>query len=363
MILLSQGLELVRQITFLILLSIALGAIMLAACSSPPQRTPPKFTGRVLLLNGDGAQGQDLVELTSAPDGSAQNLNPITSGVFEAAASADQTQLLFATKDELMLRDLGSGAAKSVGKGQSYCLTWAPDGKRFSYKQKSADGKSTRLFVSDLAGQSKMIWEDTSGLEVAQKSCAQWIAADRIVFDRFVGMILKNAVGQTLKPNTTSITTVDAVRFTDSPRKLSVRAVCPSGAVFLTPADEPNPMQIATRVDRLDKLSTVPGPSEGRFIGFAAKSCVPFFVSQSLSTTTELFSLSPPNWQRSRAASIEQTFSPNARFVIKSSARLMIAGDAPNKLFLVDTESGDFIKLAPANGTIQNPVPIVWIEN
>jgi hypothetical protein len=337
---------------------------LLAACSSPPERPAPKFSGRLLFLNGSGPNGSDLVELTAAPDGSTHNLTNLTNGVFAATASADQTQLLYATKDEIMLRDLGSSATKSVLKGQSYCLTWAPDGKRFSYLQTSPDAKSAKLYVSDLEGKTKLIWEDTSGLETAPSRCAQWIGPDRIVFDRFSGMILKGAVGQSLKPNTSTIATVtESVKFTDSPRKLSVRAACPAGTVFLTPADEPNPMQIATRVDRLDKLSTVPGPSEGVFIGFAARSCVPFFISQSLSSTTDLFSLNPTNWQRLRTASIQQTFSPNARFVIKSSARLMIAGDAPDKLFLIDTESGDIVKLAPAAGTIQSPVPIVWIEN
>lgn len=337
---------------------------MLAACSSPPERPAPKFTGRLLLLNGTGPNGSDLVELTAAPEGSTHNLINITNGVLDATASADQTQLLYATKDEIMLRELGSGTAKSVLKGPSYCLTWAPDGKRFSYKQKTSDGKSTKLYVSDLEGKTKLIWEDATGLETAQSRCAQWIDPDRIVFDRFSGMILKGAVGQSLKPNTSTVATVsESVKFVDSPRKVSVRATCPSGTVFLTPADEPNPMQIATRVDRLDKLSAVPGPSEGVFIGFAAKSCLPFFVSQSLSSTTDLFSLNPTNWQRLRTASIQQTFSPNARFVIKSSARLMIAGDAPDKLFLIDTESGDIVKLAPSMGAIQSPVPIVWIEN
>jgi len=352
-----------RRASLLIITAIFGSTLMLVSCSSPLERTPPKFAGRLLFLNDNGAKAFDLVELTAA-DPSTLTANTITGNVLEAAASADQTQLVYSTKDQMILRDLHTGAAKSVAQGPSYCLTWAPDAKHFSYQQKSADGKSTKLYIADLDFREKLIWEDTSGLESAPGRCAQWIAADRIVFDRFVGMVLKNVVGQTLKPNTTTVANVgDAVKFSDTPRKLTVRAACPSGTVFLTPADEPNPMQIASRVDRLDKLSTVPGPSEGQFIGFAAKSCVPFFVSQSLSSTTDLFSLNPTNWQRLKGASIEQTFSPNARFVIKSSARLMIAGDAPNKLLLIDTESGGFVTLAPPGVTIQSPIPVVWIDN
>lgn len=337
--------------------------VLLSACSNPPERKVQKFSGRLLVLNGSASSGADLVEVSAAPDGSIQNQNTIAGGVFEAVANADQTQLLYATKDEILLRDLAGGTTKAIVKGQSYCLAWAPDGKRFSYKQRSPKGLSTKLYVSDLDGKNKLIWDDTSGLESAQSKCAQWIAPDRIVFDRFVGMIQKNASSQALKPNTSTIANVDPVKFVDSPRKWSVRAACPSGAVFLTPADERNPTFIATRIDRLNNLNTIPGPSDGQLIGLAAKSCFPFFIAQSASTTTDLFSLNPTNWQKLRTAAIQHTFSANARFVIRSSARLMIAGDAPDKLLLIDTESGDVTKLAAWTGAIQSPLPIVWIEN
>jgi hypothetical protein len=52
--------------------------------------------------------------------------------------------------------------------------------------------------------------------------------------------------------------------------------------------------------------------------------------------------------------------------VIKSSARLAVAGDTPDKLLLIDTESGEvtpFFKSAAANGiALVSPVPVVWIE-
>src|SRR5947209_7561965 len=122
-----------------------------SACSRAPEHTGPKFTGRLLFLNGSTSNGSDLVELTAASDGSTHNLNTIANGLFEATANPEQTQLLYATKDEILLRDLRSGEAKSLVKGQSFCLAWAPDGKRFSYKQRPATGgASVKLFVSDL---------------------------------------------------------------------------------------------------------------------------------------------------------------------------------------------------------------------
>ena len=91
---------------------------------------------------------------------------------------------------------------------------------------------------------------------------------------------------------------------------------------------------------------------------------MPFFISQSLSTTTDLFSLNPTNWQRLRTASITYTFSASAKFLIKSSAKLMVAGDAPDKLLLIDTESGDATPLVRSGDKkLMSPVPIVWIES
>ena len=42
----------------------------------------------------------------------------------------------------------------------------------------------------------------------------------------------------------------------------------------------------------------------------------------------------------------------------------MVAGDAPEKLLLIDTESGDVAPLTIAgNAKLSSPVPVVWIEN
>ena len=332
------------------------------ACSKAPERPPLKFTGRLVLLSG-GANNAALMELRPTADGQSYDLSTIANGVVEATASADQTQLLFATKDEIALRDLHTNAVKSLVKVDGFCLGWSPDGKRFSYKQKQ--GATTKLYVSDLAGQTKMIWEDSSGVERADaRYCAQWITPDRLVFDRFVGLIPKNSTSESLKPNTTTVATVaDSVKLVDGERKWSIQGVCPAGNVLLSPADQAQPIFVAKTSDRFEKLNPTPGSSEGRFIGFAAKSCVPFLISQSLSTTTDLFSLNPTNWQRLRTASITYTFSANAKFVIKSSARLMVGGDTPDKLLLIDTESGDVTPLVGSGDKrLTTPVPIVWIE-
>ena len=338
---------------------IAITAIFLLACSSPPPKTGPKFTGRVWLLNGDATAGANLSELTAAGEGF--NLAPLVSGVLEAAASPDQTRLLYATKDEIMLRDVRSGETKSVVKGQSYCFAWAPDGNHFSYKQKSGSG--WKIYAADLTGKAKMLWENPTDTP----DCGQWIAPDRVVFDRFMGTIQKPAAGEKVKPNTTSVVTIgDSPKFRDTPKKWLIEAVCGKGNVGFVRAVDQSPLLIAKNIDHFESIDPKPGPcSECRFVGFASQSCVPFFTEQPTSTTTELFSLNPTNWQRQRPAAITWTFSPAARMLIKSSARLMVVGDAPDKLLLIDTETGDVTPFFKHQATpaIQNPVPVMWIEN
>jgi hypothetical protein len=124
---------------------------------------------------------------------------------------------------------------------------------------------------------------------------------------------------------------------------------------------------VAKNIDRFESLDPSPAPcSECRFVAYAAQSCVPFFIEQPTSTTTELFSLNPTNFQKQRAASINQTFSPNAKMLIKSSARSMVVGDAAS-LLLIDTESGEITPLLSKPREPSVPadakVPIVWIEN
>src|SRR2546421_201617 len=112
-----------------------LACVLIGACSQAPQRPPLKFTGRLILLSG-GAGSATLMELTPAADGQSYDLSTIAGGVSEAMASADQTQLLYATKDEITLLDLHTNVVKSLVKGEGFCISWSPDGKRFSYKQK-----------------------------------------------------------------------------------------------------------------------------------------------------------------------------------------------------------------------------------
>src|SRR5690242_9784025 len=89
---------------------------LIGACTQETKTTAPKFTGRLLLLSGEPANGANLVELTAA--GAAYNLSTITGGIFEAVPSPDQTRLLYTTKDEIMLRDLRGGTVKSLIKGE-----------------------------------------------------------------------------------------------------------------------------------------------------------------------------------------------------------------------------------------------------
>jgi hypothetical protein len=336
-------------------------AALLAGCSEPPKPAGPKFTGRVLFLSGDPANGSNLVELTPGATAGSYNLLNIAAGVVEAVASPDQNHLLYATKDDISLRDLHSGNTKSLIKGSSFCLSWATDGNHFSYKQKS--GATTKLFAADLDGKAKLILDDPNGAT----SCAIWIASERLVFDRFVGATTEKNKEQ-LKPNTTTVATItDPVKLKDTPKKWSVEAVCAKNNNGLLRSDQGR-LLIAKNIDHFESLDPSPGPcSECRFVGFAAQSCVPFLIEQPTSTTTELFSLNPTSWQKQRPASITWTFSANARMLIKSSARLMVAGDVPDKLLLIDTETGEvtpfFSKSQPPAVSLDSPVPIVWIEN
>ncbi len=373
---------------------VIVGCALAAACTQQTKSVGPRFSGRLLFLAGANTNGADLFELSATSNGSGYNYSPVTAGVFEAAPNPDHTQLLYTTKDELLLRDLRNGAVKSLVKGENFCLAWSPDGDHFSYRQKSpADdraplsesGAQTKLYVSDLDGKSKLIWQDLTAtyaagspeqsvaLEraAAASGCPHWIARDRLLFDRFLGASSKQR-GEVLKPNTTTIATLsDPVKLSDTDRTLAVEAVCQAGSdAVLRPHDEPQPLSMARNLDQMKNLHPAPVPCSGcRFIGFAAQSCVPFFIEDTTSTSTELFYLNPTNWQRQRSAHIGQTFSLNAKMLIKSSARLMIVGDAPASLLLIDTESGEAAPLiakpsepATSDGRLRFPIPVVWIE-
>jgi hypothetical protein len=370
---------------------VIISCALFTACTRQPLSVGPKFTGRLLLLAGENTNGADLLELTAAPTGSTYNYSIVTKGVFEAAASPDRTRLLYTTKDGILLRDLRTGAVKPVVKGENYCLAWSPDGNRFSYKQKSpANEKASNseagarptLYVSDLDGKAKLIWEDLfadSGTgqspvpERQASGCAQWIAPDRLIFDRFLGASSKQKTGGVMpKPNTTTVATLsDPLKLSDTDRKWSFEAICPVGsAALLRPADQAQPILLARSLDHLKTLDASPAPCSGcRFVGFAAQSCVPFFIEDATSTSSELFYLNPTNWQRQRGTRIDRTFSVTARMLIKSSARLMIVGDVPASLLLIDTESGETVPFFPkssgstANTDLLSPRPVVWIEN
>ena len=364
---------------------VIISCALFAACSRPTVSVAPKFSGRLLLLAGENPNGADLIELSPAPSGSSYSNSLVTSGVFEALASPDRTQLLYTTRDEILLRDLQTGAVKPLVKGENFCLDWAPDGNHFSFKQNSANSQ-TRLYVSDLDGKTKLIWDDPHarfGTSTAGQSsgtaraagtfgCAHWIAPDRLIFDRFIGSVAKPKPGsEVLKPNTTTLATLNGdVKLVDSDKKWLIEGVCQVGSVIFLRAQDQSEILIAKNLDNLKTLNPKPGPcSSCRFAGFAAKSCVPFFIEDSSSTSSELFSLNPINWERQRAAHIGQTFSVSARMLINSAARLMVVGDVPASLFLVDTETGEITPFFPkpgvpgaSDGRFTSPVPVVWIE-
>jgi hypothetical protein len=350
---------------------------LIAACSQPTVPSGPKFSGRLLVLatlNTDAQNEEaDLIEITAGPN-STFNRSTVTTRVVEAAASPDQTQLLFATKDAISLRDLRNGEVKELVKGENYCLAWAPGGKRFSYKQ--SEPRKTTYFAADLNGKTTVVWEDLFAdnrtanqgtLHPAPDTgCPHWVAPDKLVFDR-MGPSQKRGVD--VKPNTTTLAVLDdSVKLTDTEKKWSVEGVCEKGTAFLrSPEGE---ILIAKSLENLKTANPTSGPcSSCRFVDFAAKSCVPFFIEDSSSTSSELFYLNPANWQRQRSTHIGQPFSVSARMLINSAARLMVAGDVPASLWLIDTESGDITPFFPkpgapmmSDGSLRNPRPVVWIE-
>ena len=340
-------------------LALVIASLFLACCSEPPKSTAPKFSGRLLFLSGDRTNGADLAELDAASAGPTNNYQIVTSGVLEAVASTDSTKLLYTTKDGIMLRDFGGGGVKSLVKGDSFCLAWAPDGNHFSYKQKS--GETTKLYESDLEGKSKLILDDPNG----SMECGQWLSPDRIAFDRFVGATQKKG-NEPLKPNTTTVATIgEPVKLKDTPKKWSIEGVCAKDKTGFLRSDQGR-LLIAKNIDRYETIDPANATcSECRFVGYAAQSCVPFFLEQPTSSTTDLFYLNPTNWQKQKPASINRTFSANAKALIKSSAKLMVIGDGPG-LFLVDAESGEIIALLDKPSGESNAstamVPILWIE-
>jgi hypothetical protein len=369
MILLTRTKKQLRTIRFYIIGVIIFCCLMIAACTRKTVPVGPKFSGRVLFLTANNTNGADLIELTAGPD-STYKRSTIVSGVFEAAASPDRTRLLYTTKDGIMLRDLRTGDLKPLVNGEANCLTWSSDGKRFSYKQKSA-GSRAKLYASDMDGKSRLISEDLF-TDQAAFGCPHWVGPDRLIFNRLLGAMpqQKKEGGEVPKPNTTTMAILgDSVKLIDTERKWLIEGICQVGSsAFLRSADQ-NELLIARNLDNLKTINPTPGPcSSCRFLGFAAQSCVPFFIEDSSSTSSELFSLNPTNWQRQRGAHIGQTFSSTARMLINSSARLMVVGDVHGTLVLVDTESGEvtsfFAKSAPPGSSDEalSPQPIVWIE-
>lgn len=362
----SSGGDLVKRFfqTSIVFCLVACGLI--TGCSEKSKPAGPKFTGRLVVLSGAG----ELLEVTAGPNSTFARA-PLTNGVNEAVANTATKQLLYATKDGITLRSLANGEAKQLVKGTGYCLAWSPDGKRFSYKQRAES--SVKLFASDLAGSPKMIWEERYDQGAAKESsrtndiagCAQWVAADKLIFDRF-GPSQKK--GGDVKPNTTTLATItDSVKLVDAEKKWSVEGICKTGNAILRSTE--GQITIAKTLENIKTVNPSSGPCSGcRFAGFAADSCVPFFLEDSSSTSTDVFYLNPTNWQRQRSGHIGQPFSVNARTLVNSAARLMVVGDAPSALLLIDTETGEMVNFfpqaggAPGSGELPSPQPIVWIE-
>lgn len=346
---------------------------VIPACTRKPKWTGPKFSGRLLVLARDWDLHADLIEITAGPN-STYNHTVISSDFFSAAVSPDQTRLLYSKREGLFLRDLRSGVDKQMAPfagGSNRCPAWSPDSSRFSFRAAESHDRSARsnLYVSDLDGKTTVIWESWVG--GAPSDCdVHWIAPDRLIFDRVMGHSLEQEkAGEVLLENTTTVATLgEPVKLVDAKKTWSVQGVCQFGnAVVVSPAFKDHPVFIAKNLNDLTILNPSQVCADCQFAGFAAKSCLPFFLETDYKTST-IYSLNPSDSKIQNPVRIKQAFSVVAHTMINSSSRLMIVGEG-DSLFLVDTESGNFESLFPKrfgamiNKRIIALEPVVWLEN
>jgi hypothetical protein len=348
--------------------------VMFGACSRKPTATGPKFQGRLLVLVRDGDLHNDLVELTPGQNAPADQ-KIISSGIFEAVPSPDEKRLLCSNKGGVFVRDLASGADKQLAApagGIHRCLAWAPDGNHFSFRASDSHQPEARawLNVSDLKGNSKVVWESWVG--ATSSDCdVHWIASDRLIFDRVLGFSPKQKKdGAVLPANTTTVVTLkDRMSSVDSEAQWSIRGVCQFGdSAVLTPHHKDGPVVMAKDLNNLKTLNpTSISCSACEFAGFAPKSCIPFFLVMGDAKKTGVVWFNPENWQRQRMAMIDRPLGMSSRSLISSSTKLMVVGDG-SALLLVSTDSGDYTDLLPqkpvaSSGKAVTAVePILWLE-
>jgi hypothetical protein len=226
------------------------------------------------------------------------------------------------------------------------------------------------LYVGDLEDNIRVIWESWVGA-VPSDCDVFWIGPDRLIFDRARGHSPEQEKkGEVLPANTTSIATLsDPIKFVDTKKTWSIDGVCQFGnAAVIRPQYKDNPVAMAKNVSDLQNLNPTQVCPDCKFAGFAARSCLPFFMGLNFANGSELFSLSPTNWQKQKPVHVNQAFSVTARTLINSSARLMVVGSG-DRLFLVNAESGDVVPFFPnsfssiLNKRIISVEPVTWIEN
>jgi hypothetical protein len=347
---------------------------MMLACIHKQTSNGPKFSGRLLVMAQDGDLHSDLIEITPGPD-STYNQSTIIRDAFYATASPDQTRLLYSTRDGLFVRELRSGDVEQIvpaAGGTNRCLAWSPDSKRFSFRSSESDQPTAKatLYVADLDDNIRVIWESRVG--AVHSDCEVfWIAPDRLIFDRVRGHSpQQEKAGEVLLANTATVATLsDPVKFLDAKKTWSIDGVCQSGnAAVIRPQYKDNPVSMAKDLSDLQHLNPTQVCPDCKFAGFAARSCVPFFMRLNFENGSDVFWLNPTSWQQQKAVHISQGFSVTAKTIINSSARLLIVGSG-DRLFLVDAESGDVAPFFPKsfssilNKRIISVEPINWIDN
>jgi hypothetical protein len=356
------------------IVSLIIVCSMIAACTRKRAWTGPQFSGRLLVMAQDWDLHSDLIEITPGSD-SNYNQSIIIRDVFYATASPDQTRLLYSTRDGLFVRELRSGDVEQIvpaAGGTNRCLAWSPDGKRFSFRSSESHQRTAKatLSVADLDDHVRVIWESWVG-GVHSDCDVFWIGPDRLIFDRVRGHSPEQEkAGDVLLANTTTIATLsDPVKFADTKKTWSIDGVCQFGnAAVIRPQYKENPVSMAKDLSDLQHLKPAQVCPDCKFAGFAAKSCLPYFMGLNFENGSDIFSLNPTNWQRQKTVHINQAFSVTARTIINTSARLMVVGSG-DRLFLVDAESGDVAPFFPRsfssilNKRIISVEPVTWIEN
>jgi len=228
--------------------------------ASPPASTEMltsepnlELEGRLIGLSDTSHGPGTLFEFTGSP-GAAAQFSKIADQAIDAAVSPGKRYLLYATEvvyrteGSTTLLDLQSGDSKTLFSSPLRCLSWSPDGMRFSYVTSLFD-EQYGLYVSDLAGKSQRVYQPLSAKYGGSSTfygsvgCAIWLTSDQLLFQGHMsgmpGSITIPGVEAQLKPDTTALIVLSGVpQVVESPKQWFVEDVSSNGAYVLLRDEE-----------------------------------------------------------------------------------------------------------------------------